>query len=204
MPEDLKQKEEEKKEEEGKKENEPSWFQKVPAMFKLIALVFLLIQYQKIVSGGGNIKEMWTWVAVTLIALYFLGTEGKRREPDILTPEDAELALKNEITRKIKDGQIDRWAKVFIGPNNGLFFYEGMPRHYQIGVEISTDGRKEYKRGIVNAEGNTKGYATLQDHPGKVTGRELIPIKTPKVFTDFKKKFGIDYDKLLFGGRYVP
>lgn len=197
--EDIKKKEEEKKEEETKEEKKENWFTKVPVIYKIAAIIILVIKYQSIVASGGNIQELWLWVIIALVALYFLGAEGKRRDTGVLTPEDAEKVLKNEIKRKIKDVQISRWAKIYIGPNNGLFRYEGMPRHYQIELEIIDDLGRHYKRGIVDAEGVTKGYATIQDSMGKLTGREPIPVRTPKIFQDLKKKYELDYDSFLFG-----
>ena len=197
--EDIKKKEEEKKEEEVKEEKKENWFTKVPVIYKMGAIIILVIKYQSIVSSGGNIQELWMWVIIALVILYFLGSEGKRRDTGVLTPKEARKELQKEIDSLIQEGSISRWAKVYIGPNNGLFRYEGMPRHYQIQVEIHDDLGRHYKRGVVDAEGSTKGYATLQDSIGKLTGREPIPVRTPKLFQDFKKKYGGEYTDLLFG-----
>lgn len=195
---DIKKIEEEKKEEKKVEEKKVSWFTKVPTIYKLLAGGLLFFKYQSIINTGANLQELWMWVIFIILGLYFIGTEGVRRETIILEPKDAEEALKKEIVRKIKEGQISRWAKIYVGPNNGLFHHEGMPQHYQIGVEIIDDSGRQYKRGIVFAEGNTKGYATLQDSSGKLTGRESIPIATPKIFKTLKK-YDIDMDKFIFG-----
>jgi len=167
---------------------------------KLAGVVVIFIKYLSLVSKGGDIKEIWIWVIVVLIILYILGTEGKRRESEILTAAEAEDALEKEIERKRKKGQIDRWATIYIGPNNGLQHHEGLPQHYLIGVEIVSQKSREYKRGLVFAEGTTKGYVTIQDSNGKLTGQETIPIVSPlPKWLKRSKKYDLNLDKYLFG-----
>ena len=199
MVEDIKKEEEEKKEEEVKEQKKVNWFNKVPVIFKVAAVIILFVRYQSITTSGGNIQELWLWGGIILAVLYFLGSESKKIDSGVLTPEEAMKALKKEIERKIKDGEISRWAKISRGPDIGLFRYEGMPRHYQIEVEIIDDLGRHYKKGIVDAAGETKGYVTLIDSIGKYDGSTPLIVRTPKYFTDLKKKYGIDYDTLLFG-----
>jgi len=197
MVKDTEEEEKEEKEKEKQKEAKVSWFDKVPITWKILGGGLLLIRYQSLVASG-NTQQIWVWVVGIIIGWYMIGAEGKKRISVVLSPEEAEDELKKEITRKIKKGQISRWVDIHIGPNNGLFYNEGMPKYYQIGVEIKSDGQREYKRGLVFAEGPTKGYAVLQDHPGKVTGRELIPVRTPAIFKTLKK-YDLDIDKFVMG-----
>jgi hypothetical protein len=201
MVKDVKKEEEVEKEEKEKKEKEPTWFNKVPVIYKISALAVIIIRYQSIVSSGGSLQELWVWVGIALIILYFLGSEGKRRDTGILTPQDAMKALKKEMERKMQAGEISRWAKVHLGPDIGMFRFEGMPRHYQIEVEIVDDLGRHYKRGIVDAAGDTIGYVTLIDSEGKYDGRTPLVVRTPKIFQDLHKKYDVDYDSLLFGKR---
>lgn len=197
----VKDKEKEEKEKEVKEkveESKISWFHKVPTLWKIGGIAILFIRFQAVSQAKGDISEMWIWVLGVLAAWYFIGTEGKRRTTQVLSPEEAEDALEAEIQRKVNKGQISRWAKIFIGPNNGIFWHEGMPQHYQIGLQIIDNDRRSYKKGIVIAEGTAKGYATIQNNPGELQGTEMIPVRTPPIFKQLKK-YGVDVDQFIFG-----
>ena len=198
MPEDIKVKEEKKKEEEQKEKKKESWFDRIPTLYYILAIGLLFFKYQSIVNKGGNIQELWVWVLVILVILFLMGREGLKRVSVILTPKEARAALDKEIESMRMEGRIPRWAKVYVGPNMVLFHHEGMPQHYQVGVELMSDAGREYKRGIVFAEGNTKEYAVVQDSPGKLTGREPIPVMTPKIFKKLKQ-YEIGMDQFIFG-----
>lgn len=192
---------EEKKDKE-KKEEKPkySWFQKVPVLYKVLGLGLIVVQYLGISNRGGSTNEIWIWVIIVLAVWYFIGSGGLLREGSILTPVEAETKLGEEIERKIREKQIPRSARIFIGPNNGLFHHEGLPVHYIISIEILDKGIVAHKRGIVFAEGNTKGYVTIQDFPGKVTGREAVPLVSPiPHWMRRADRAGLDIDKYVFG-----
>jgi len=195
-----KDKEDKKEEEEEKEEKDKTtWFQKVPARWKIAAAGVLFFKYQSVVSKGGNLQELWMWAIAAVAILYFMGSEGQKFESKILTPEEAEESLEKEIKRKIKKGQIPRWTKWYIGPNNGLKFNEAMPQHYSIGVTLIDDDKPRYKKGIVIAEGEAKGYATIQNNPGEFQGYEDISIGRPAWMKDIKKH-DLDVKDFLFMG----
>ena len=198
---DIEQEEKEKQEKDKEEKKQENWFTKVPAIWKLGGLGVIFFKYQSLISSGGEIKELFIWIIVIVLVWYFIGSESKRRTTEILTPREAEEALDKEIQRKIKKGQINKWAKIYTGPNNGLFHHEGLPQHYQIGVEIVSEKSREYKRGVVFAEGETKGFATLQEGRGRLTGREAIPVISPiPNWLKRSKKYDLDLDKYMFGG----
>ena len=198
MVEDTK-KDEEKEVKQKREEEKPTWFQRVPAIYKIGVGAIIFIRFLSIAQEGGNISQLWIWIAAGLGILYFIGQEGKKLTPEILTPEEAEKSLEIEIKRKIRTSQIPRGVQYYIGPNNGLFHHEGMPMHYIIEVALTSDDLgRDHKRGIVFAEGNTKGYATLQDNPGKITGREAIPIISPiPNWIKRGKAVGLEVEKFL-------
>lgn len=193
-------KEQEAKELEQKKEEEKgNWWTRVPVLYKVGGALIIFFKYLSVTkTPGGNLNELWVWIIAVVLVWWYLGQEGQRRQAHILTPEEAETALKKELVRKVKEGQISRWAKIYLGPNNGLFHHEGLPIHYQIQIELVEDYLREYKRAVVFADGPEKGYVTIQDVPAKLTGREVIPVKTPKIFK-MLKKFDVDVDQFIFG-----
>lgn len=195
---DVKKEKEEKKEKEVKEEKKVTWFQKVPAIWKIGGIAVLFVRYQSIAKAGEGLQELWVWAGIVMAIWYFIGSEGQKRESVILTPEEAEEAVEKEIKRKIKKGQISIWAEWHIGPNNGWFVYEGMPKHYLIGVKIIEDNIPQFKKATVVAEGDAKGYCTIGGHPGEMQGTEITPIKTPAIFKTLKK-YDIDYKDFIFG-----
>lgn len=202
MVKDLEKEEIKKEEAEQKHEEHVTWFQKVPPIWKIGGVAVLFLKYQDISNRHGQLSEMWLWVGTVLLIWYFLGSATKKAENKILTPEEAERELRKEIERRRKNGRIPQFARVYITENDGLFHHEGMPQHYQIGIEIIEDNIRKYKRAIVNAEGDTKGYVTIQDNVGSLTGREPIPKVTPKWIDDAMKKYNMDWkDILIAGGR---
>ena len=81
-----------------------------------------------------------------------------------------------------------------------MFHHEGMPQHYQIELRIIEDDLPQYKRAIVNAEGLTKGFVTIQDSVGKLTGREPIPVVSPlPAWLKRSQKHDWDLEKYIFG-----
>ena len=114
----IKDKEKEEKEIEEKKEEkkkEESWFQRVPAIWKVLAAAVIFVRYLAISNSGGNIQELWLWIIGALVILYLIGSESMKKSSGLLTPEEAEQALKKEIARKKRDGQIPLNTKIYIG-----------------------------------------------------------------------------------------
>lgn len=198
MEKDVVEETKEKEKKEQQEEKKISWFQKVPMVFKLGGIGILFFKYQSLVKTGGDFNEIWIWVIAVIALWYVLGSEGKRRTSGILTAAEAEEILREEVERKKKEGQIERWDNIYYGPNNGLFIQEGIPQHYQIEMQIMSENKREFKRGIVFAAGDTKGIVTIQDSVGRLTGREPIPVRTPQIFKELKK-YDIDMDKFIFG-----
>lgn len=174
---------------------------KVPKYAQLGGIAVLALKYISITQNKGNMNELWMWVVFVIVVWFILGTWGKTAENTILTPEEADIAARKEIARKIKDGQISKNARWFLGPNNGLFHSEGLPQHYLIQLEIIEDYYKEYKRCMVFAQGNTKGFVTIQDTLGKLDGRTPVPVISPlPVWAKRMQKAGLDIDKYIMGG----
>lgn len=197
---DKAKEEQKEKEEVKKKEGEKTWFQNVPVVWKLGGIGLIFVKYLMIVNAKGNISELWFWIIAVLVAWYLIGQAGMKRDTGVLTPEEAEAALKKEIARKVKDGQISKWAKIYVGPNNGLYHHEGMPDYYIIGVEIITYNKREYRRGLVFAVGKTKGYATLQNVSSEITGTETVPsVVIIPPWLKRSKKYDLDLDKYVYG-----
>ena len=198
----IKDKEKEEKEIEEKKEEkkkEESWFQRVPAIWKVLAAAVIFVRYLAISNSGGNIQELWLWIIGALVILYLIGSESMKKSSGLLTPEEAEQALKKEIARKKRDGQIPLNTKIDIGCNNGLFWHEGMPQHYQIQLAFTYKNLKEFKKGLVWAYGEAKGMVTIQDNMGKLTGRESVPVVSPlPPWIRRSRRYNLDIEKGLF------
>lgn len=200
MAKDKEKEEREKKEEEQEEKSRLTWLQKVPRLWLIGGIAVIVFKWLSIRNAGGNMQELWIWIIIIIAVLYFIGSEGLRRESGILTPEEAYDVLDKHIVFLKKKGMIPSDAKIYLGPNSGLQWHEAMPPHYQIQIEITTRRGREYKRGVVIAEGPAKGYATLQDHLGRLTGREVIPVGRPQWMKDIKK-YDLDIDKFIFGAK---
>lgn len=196
-----KERELEKKKE--KEKTKPSFFSKVPTIWKIVGIAFIVIMYLKIQNDGGSINKVIIWILIVLAIWYIMGNDLLGRQVEILTPEEAYEAAEKHIhyLRTRPNPIIERNADVYLD-NANLFHSDGMPQHYQIGATIITENSKEYKRLIVMAEGPTKRYTTMQDSFGKLTGREAIPVKSPlPTWLKRGKKAGLDTDRLLYGDK---
>lgn len=199
MAKDKEKEEQDKKEKEKVEEKKVGFFDKVPVFAKIGGAAVLLWKFLEIRNRGGELNEMSVWAFAVLAVWYMWGSAGKKVDTGILTRKEAVDLLRKEIEIMKRDGEIEPFSQVFIGPNIGLFHSEGMPQHYQIGVEIVEEDHREYKRGIVYAKGDTKGYVTIQDNLGKLTGREPIPTKypIPTIMRKANKQLDIDFDRML-------
>ena len=192
--------EEEKKKKEDEKKEQLNWFQRVPILYKIVGAAVVFVKYLAITSAHGSLKELVPWVVGVLIIWYIMGSHTQKLDTGVLTPEQAERCLKEEIKRKVKDGQIPRFSQIYIGPVNALFHDEGMPQHYQIGLEMVHDHTRHLMKAIVPAVGDTKGYVTLQENVGNFRGVDVLnKISALPPWYKNAKKSGIDPDKFLFG-----
>ena len=200
MAEDVKEKEEKKELEEKEKSKEPSWFAKVPAMYKIAGIGVLVVMYLRVASGQGTTTSFWVWAAGVFAMWWALGKEGKSRLEDILTPKERDAIIRQEVTRMRNEGQIERFAEVFYGPNSGLQDHEALPLHYITELQVVEDGITEYKRALTFAEGSRRGIVTIQNNKGRFQGTETIPVISPiPKWVKRADKMDLDVDKILFG-----
>jgi hypothetical protein len=173
----------------------------VPPIYLIGGVLVLFFRFQYLSSTGGNIQEIWLWLIVMGLIWWFLMQGTKKFDRSVLTPEEAEEATEKELLRKIHKGQIEA-VKYFIGPNNGLQWHEGLAKYYLIEIQfMNAMNYVEYKRAMVMAEGDAKGYVTIQDNVGKLTGRETVPIISPlPSWMRRMERAGVDPGKLLTGG----
>lgn len=201
MAKDIKQEKEKKDLEEKEKTKEPSWFSKVPAMWKLIGISILVIMYLRTSSGYGSPSNFWVWAVGIFAAWWALGKESKARMEDMLTPKERDVLIRQEIERMKLEGQIPRFADIYYGPHSGLMYHEALPPHYLSRVEMIVDGEREHMRAMTFAQGPPKGFVMLASHSGRFQGTEAIPVISPiPNWWKRAQKMDIDVDKYLLGG----
>jgi hypothetical protein len=195
---DLSKEEQEKKAKELENSKKSSWFNNVPPWVKVAGVLVIIVKYLQISSKGGNLQELWVWIIGVIAVWWLLGQSVQKMDSGILTPEQAENALKAELERKRREGQIDKHIKYYVDVNNALFHNDGLPYYYTIAVLFVGNNFKEYKRGTVYAQGDTKGFATIQTPVTKVSGLEQLNVKIlPDKNWKFAQRYG--FDKLLMG-----
>ena len=189
-----------KKEEEIVKEKEKrqSWIRKVPPLMILVGIVIVFIRYQSLVSQSKELGELFIWAAAVVLVWYLLAGTTMDKDTRVLTPKEAFDLLVAEVNQRRKDNRILQNAKVFYSINDGLQHHEGMPDHYIIGMTIRTDRKISYKKAVVIAVGETKGYITIQGHPGEVQGTEALQkVVIVPGYMKRAKKWDLDIEKIL-------
>ena len=165
--------EKEEKEEKPKEKVKKFSLADVPTRIKVISVIVIFYLYTRsnttsseLLLAGGGVFLLW----------YFTGKDvGK--EKDVLSPQEAYTLLKTDIEKRKETGRIPKFTKVYID-NDGLKHHNAMPDFYIFGLEYQPPyANTEFKRAIVSAVGNTKGYVTIQDSNGRTTGTEVIPSK---------------------------
>lgn len=199
---DIEKEEKEKKEKEQKEEKKESWWSKVPLQWMLIGVGFILIRFWSITSRGGELQELWWSVALVLFVWYIIGSRAKKIMSGVLTRREARDIAQREIQDSINRGEIEKGAKVYWDHTDALQIVDGAPKHYEISFMVKQDRRIEYKKATVFAEGDIKGYATIQDSMGKLTGREAVPIRNLiNRWIKEGKKQELDLRDILWGAK---
>jgi hypothetical protein len=199
-------KEEEKKEkelEEEKKERfkPPNFLARVPMIWKFGGIAWVFIKYTEITQKNGQISQLFIHVALVLIMWWVIGSGAPIKDKKILTPEEALDEVDKHVKWLKRKNRIAKFARVYIGPNAGLFHSEALPQHYLIGVEIEENNNLSHYQATVYAVGDSRGYVTLQESSTKITGREPIPVKfpVPASWKAASSQLDLKFDDILFG-----
>lgn len=181
------------------KEKEIPWYQRLNPIVLGIAVVLGIILFQRAKEDSSS----YIWIAALIAILYFMSKAPKAMEESIITPKEAELLVERECERKKRWGQFGGcMAKYYIGPVSELQHKDGRGLYYDVGVmKMLPDDIPEYYVAKVYARGLEKGFVTLSESIGSMTGREKVPERTiiPE-WLHTTKQFSI-LEKLMFRER---
>ena len=199
MDESEKREAEEKVEE--KKRDIPWWQRLNPMVLGGAAIVGFLI-LRSVITDSENKSNYMFWLIALLVVIYLLSQSPKAREEEMITPREAELLVERECERKKRWNQFGTMSKYVIGPVTSLKHRDGGGTYYNVSVEVVNPyDRTKYYNAMVMAKGIERGFVTIQESIGALTGRETVHEKT--IIPEFAKRIGVDtvLEKMLFKER---
>lgn len=175
----------------AEKDKEKPWYGNLsPAVLAGAALVgFFLLS--KISSNSSNKNNLVIWIFAILAILYIMSQTSKKQEDVLVSPKEAELLVERECERKRRWGQFDSMASYKIGPVSYLQRRDGGGMYYDVAVEVTSPYNKpEFYNATVMAKGPERGFTTLAESIGGLTGRDKVAERTivPQWMRDAEKR----------------
>ena len=201
MPTDAEEKKQIEKLAEEKKKEAPWWQRLSPLVLGGGGLVGFLI-IRNMMTDVENRNTYIFWLIGLLVVLYLLAQTPKGKEEEIITPKEAELLTERECERKRRWEQFEPMSTYKIGPVSNLQHRDGGGVYYDVAVEVTSPyNRSMYYIGKVMAKGIEKGFVTIQEAMGPLTGREKVAEKTivPEWFRMAERS--PLYEKLILRGK---
>ncbi len=178
MPTDAEEKKQIEKLAEEKKKVAPWWQRLSPLVLGGGGIVAFLI-IRNIMTDVKNRNTYVFWLIGLLVVLYLLAQTPKTKEEEIITPKEAELLTERECERKRRWEQFEPMSTYKIGPVSSLQHRDGGGVYYDVSVEVASPYHKPmHYVATVMAKGIEKGFVTIQESIGPITGREKIAEKT--------------------------
>ena len=183
----------------AERDSEKKWWQNLsPLVLGGAALVgFYLLK--KISEDSQNKNSLLLWIAAIVVILYILSQTAKKPEDTLVSPKEAELLVERECERKKRWNQFDSMATYKVGPISYLQRRDGGGMYYDVAVEVTDPyDRPRFFNATVMAKGPERGFTTLQESIGSLTGRDKETERTiiPQWMMDIKKQPIME--KLLF------
>ena len=138
---------------------------------------FLIIR--NIMTDVENRNTYVFWLIALLAVLYLLAQTPKTKEEEMITPKEAELLTERECERKRRWEQFEPMSTYRVGPVSNLQHRDGGGIYYEVSVEVVSPYNKTmYYAATVMAKGIEKGFVTIKESIGPITGREKVAEKT--------------------------
>lgn len=178
MPTDAEEKKKIEQLAEEKKKEAPWWQRLSPLVLGGAGLVGFLI-LRNIMTDAENKSNYIFWLIGLLVILYLLAQTPKTKEEEMITPKEAELLTERECERKRRWEQFEPMSSYRIGPVSKLQHKDGGGIYYDVSVEVTSPYHKSmHYVATVMAKGIEKGFVTLQESMGPISGREKTAEKT--------------------------
>lgn len=189
MPDEKEKESLEKIRSERDKEQGPWWRNLSPLVLGGAALVgFYLLK--KISEDSQNKNSLLLWIAAIVVILYILSQTAKKPEDTLVSPKEAELLVERECERKKRWNQFDPMSTYKVGPVSYLQRRDGGGMYYDVEVKVTDPyDRPRFFNATVMAKGLERGFTTLQESIGSLTGRDKEAERTiiPQWMMDMKK-----------------
>lgn len=184
--------EEEKREIEEKAEKEKKvlpWWKNLSPMVLGVAGIAGFLVLKSMVTDVENKNTYLFYMAGLIFVIYLLSQTAKAREDVMVTPREAELLVERECERKRRWGQFGPMAKYEIGPVSNLMHRDAKGIYYDVAVVVTSpyDRPRDYVATVM-AKGVERGFVTLTEGIGSMTGREKPQEKT--LIPDWAKRIG--------------
>jgi len=172
MAELEKEKEKEKKElEEEKKKPEGFNLRNVPTWMIVAGVVLVMLAFRSMMMEGEG-RQQYLIVIIGVIIAFWLFS---RREevPRTLSPREARLLVEREIELNQRWLPLSNLGAYTVGPVVKSQKRDGAGIYYSVSVEYNDPFQKpEYYEATVPMKGPERGYVSIAESIGPVTGRE--------------------------------
>ena len=196
---DEKEKRELEQKAEEKKKELPWWQNLSPLTIGIAGLGGFLIIRSIMVDVENKNTYMFYLIGLATI-LYLLSRTTKAKEEVMITPKEAELLAERECERKRRWEQFGPMTKYKIGPVSNLMHRDAMGMYYDVAVEVTSPyDRPVYYTAKVMAKGIERGFTTLIESIGPMSGREKDQEKT--IIPEWAQRVGVStvLEKMMFG-----
>ena len=173
------------------KEKERPWWQNLHPIVIGGAIRIGFFIFRGIVADAKNKSNFMFWLMALVAILYILSKTPKAKEEAMVTPKEAELLAERECERKRRWGQFGSMSTYSIGPVAPLQRKDGGGIYYEVAIEVTDPyDRPKFYIATVMAKGPEKGFTTLSESIGPLTGREKVPERTivPNWFREMEKR----------------
>ena len=168
------------------------WWQRLSPTILAFAAIVLFLLYRSMTLDPTNKKQYLMYMGLLIVILYLLSQTAPtgREDRGLVTPEEAEWLTERAIIRKVRWGQFPLATNYVSGPVSSLLRRDGGGVYYHVGVTLypPQDAPQNFISTVM-AKGEARGFTTLQESIGPISGRELINEKSliPPIFKDAER-----------------
>jgi len=161
------------------KKKEAPWWQKIHPVVAGGGILAGYLILRSMMLDEENRGTYMFWLLALGAFIYFLTRPFTPKEEEIIRPYEAELLVEKECARKKSWGQFKPMAQYHVDPVSNLHHKDSVGLFYDVSVTVHNPyDRPDYYIGRVIAKGPERGFTTLSEHVGRLTGRERPPEKT--------------------------
>jgi len=187
------------------KSKDVPWYQRLNPVVIGVAGLLLFVLWRSASMNKERASSYYLWMAAIVIILYLMTRTQKTKDETVITPREAELLVEAECERKKRWGQypFDTMCSYQVGPENPMMSKDsrGMFYHVNVRVENKWTGAKKHYVAQCMMKGISKGFVTFVQGIGEMSGREVVPERSPiPEWLRLSKEYTA-IDKMLFRSR---